>query len=131
MTPKGLENCLLRVVISVDAPDLEEQNNNLLLQCAEDSRTLYQTEDKILNVLSSSIGNILEDETALQTLNDSKVGESSSKIIYCTFYLFKYFNPAHRRSKSKSIAELTGTNTRKTKTFFGSRTKSKRSVQIV
>ncbi|XP_065213411.1 dynein axonemal heavy chain 3-like [Planococcus citri] len=72
MTSEGLENCLLRVVISVDAPDLEEQNNNLLLQCAEDSRTLYQTEDKILNVLSSSIGNILEDETALQTLNDSK-----------------------------------------------------------
>lgn len=73
MTPQGLENCLLRVVISVDAPDLEEKNNSLLLQCAEDSRTLYQTEDKILNVLSSSVGNILEDETALQTLNDSKV----------------------------------------------------------
>lgn len=126
MTPEGLENSLLRVVISVDAPDLEEQNNNLLLQCAEDSRTLYQTEDKILNVLSSSIGNILEDETALQTLNDSKVG----KIYFAKYPLLcLFFYPVNK--KCITIAELIGTNTRKTKIFFGSRTKPKRSIQIV
>lgn len=68
-----LEYRLLKIIISADAPELENKNNSLLLKCAEDCRSLYQTEDKILDVLSSTVGNILEDETALQTLNDSKV----------------------------------------------------------
>lgn len=61
------------MIISVDAPELESQHKNLLLKCAEDCQSLYETEDKILNVLSSTDSNILEDETALQTLNNSKV----------------------------------------------------------
>lgn len=73
ITADELEHRLLRIIISVDAPGVEHKNNILLLKCAEDCRALYQTEDRILDVLSSTVGNILEDETALQTLNDSKV----------------------------------------------------------
>lgn len=36
-------------------------------------RQLKEIEDKILEVLSSSEGNILEDETAIQVLSSSKV----------------------------------------------------------
>ena len=37
------------------------------------SRQLQEIEDKILEVLSSSEGNILEDETAIKVLSSSKV----------------------------------------------------------
>lgn len=73
MNAEQLENILLKIIITVDVPTLEEQNNNLMLKCAEDCRSLYETEDRILNVLSCTNGNILDDETALKTLDDSKV----------------------------------------------------------
>jgi dynein heavy chain len=52
---------------------LEEKKNQLLLQSADNKRQLQEIEDKILEVLSSSQGNILEDETAIQVLSSSKV----------------------------------------------------------
>jgi len=47
--------------------------NQLLLQSAANKKQLQEIEDKILEVLSSSQGNILEDETAVQVLSSSKV----------------------------------------------------------
>ena len=41
-------------------------------QNADNSRTLKEVEDNILNTLSSSRGNILEDESAIQILDSSK-----------------------------------------------------------
>ena len=76
VNPEQLEYRLLKIIVSIDAPELESQHINWLLKCAEDCQSLCQTEDKILKVLSSTDGNILEDETALQTLNDSKVQQS-------------------------------------------------------
>ena len=48
---------------------------------AENSRQLKETEDRIIQVLSSSEGNILEDETAINVIASSKVlsNEVSSK----------------------------------------------------
>jgi dynein heavy chain len=43
------------------------------LQSAENKKMLQEIEDKILEVLSSSEGNILEDETGIQVLSSSKV----------------------------------------------------------
>ena len=43
-----------------------------LLQSAENKKQLKEIEDKILEVLSSSEGNILEDETAIEVLSSSK-----------------------------------------------------------
>ena len=43
------------------------------MQSAENKKQLKEIEDKILETLSSSEGNILEDETAIQILDSSKV----------------------------------------------------------
>lgn len=58
--------------MSQERPDLEAQRNNLIVESAENKRLLKEIEDRILHIMSSSSGNILEDETAIQTLKDSK-----------------------------------------------------------
>ncbi|CAM9445138.1 unnamed protein product [Ectocarpus fasciculatus] len=73
ITPEGLEDQLLGIVVSQERPDLEEQRNTLILESAENKRLLKEIEDRILHIMSSSSGNILEDETAIQTLKESKV----------------------------------------------------------
>jgi dynein heavy chain len=72
ITPEGLQDQLLGIVVSQERPDLEEQRNVLIVESAENKRQLKEIEDKILHIMSSSSGNILEDETAIQTLKDSK-----------------------------------------------------------
>ena len=53
-------------------PDLEEEKNALILQSAANKRQLKEIEDKILETLSASEGNILEDESAIRILDSSK-----------------------------------------------------------
>jgi len=72
ITPEGLQDQLLGIVVARERPELEEEKNALILQGAENKRQLKEIEDKILEVLSSSEGNILEDETAIQVLSSSK-----------------------------------------------------------
>ena len=45
----------------------------MIVQSAANKKQLKEIEDKILETLSSSEGNILEDETAIQILDSSKV----------------------------------------------------------
>ncbi|XP_064598423.1 dynein axonemal heavy chain 7-like [Liolophura sinensis] len=73
ITPEGLEDQLLGIVVARERPELEEEKNALIIQSAENKRQLKEIEDKILEVLSSSEGNILEDETAIKVLSSSKV----------------------------------------------------------
>lgn len=73
ITPEGLEDQLLGITIAKERPELEEMKNQLLLQSAANKKQLQEIEDKILEVLSSSEGNILEDETAIKILSSSKV----------------------------------------------------------
>ena len=72
-TPAGLQDQLLGIVVAEERPDLQEEKNRLIVQSAENQKQLKELEDKILHVLSSSTGNILEDETAIDVLNSSKV----------------------------------------------------------
>ncbi|CAM9096885.1 unnamed protein product, partial [Ectocarpus sp. 4 AP-2014] len=72
ITPEGLQDQLLGIVVENERPDLEEQKNKLILAGAENKRTLKEIEDKILHILSASEGNILEDQTAIETLSQSK-----------------------------------------------------------
>uniref|UniRef100_A0A3B4YVU2 Dynein axonemal heavy chain 7 n=1 Tax=Seriola lalandi dorsalis TaxID=1841481 RepID=A0A3B4YVU2_SERLL len=72
-TPEGIQDQLLGIVVARDRPNLEEEKQALILQGAENKRQLKEIEDKILQVLSSSEGNILEDETAVKILSCSKV----------------------------------------------------------
>jgi dynein heavy chain len=73
ITPLGLEDQLLGIVVAQERPELEEEKNSLILQSAANKKALKEIEDKILEVLSSSQGNILEDESAIKVLSSSKV----------------------------------------------------------
>lgn len=75
-----LREQLLGIVVENERPDLEEQKNKLILAGAENKRTLKEIEDKILHILSSSEGNILEDQTAIETLSQSKVREFCRRV---------------------------------------------------
>ena len=54
-------------------PSLEKERQELIVTGANNKRQLKEIEDKILYTLSSAEGNILEDETAIQFLDTSKV----------------------------------------------------------
>jgi dynein heavy chain len=73
ITPEGLEDQLLGIVVQKERPELQEEKTKLVLQGAENARQLKEIEDKIIEVLSSSEGNILEDETAINVISSSKV----------------------------------------------------------
>ncbi|XP_029975539.1 dynein heavy chain 12, axonemal [Salarias fasciatus] len=72
ITPEGLEDQLLGIVVTKERPELEEERNALILQSAANKRQLKEIEDKILETLQSSEGNILEDESAIQILDSAK-----------------------------------------------------------
>uniref|UniRef100_A0A8C7GW60 Dynein axonemal heavy chain 3 n=1 Tax=Oncorhynchus kisutch TaxID=8019 RepID=A0A8C7GW60_ONCKI len=73
ITPLGLEDQLLGIMAAKEKPELEEKKNQLILESAANNKQLKEIEDKILKILSSSEGNILEDETAIKVLSSSKV----------------------------------------------------------
>lgn len=73
ITPDGLEDQLLGIVAAKERPELEEEKNRLVLASAANKKQLKEIEDKILEILSKSQGNLLEDETAITALTDSKI----------------------------------------------------------
>ena len=72
ITPEGLEDQLLGIVVAKERPELEEERQALIITSAQNQKALKEVEDKILFTLSSE-GNILEDETAIQTLDNAKI----------------------------------------------------------
>ena len=72
ITPTGLEDQLLGIAVAEERPDLAQLKAQLIVEGAENSRKLKELEDNILHILSSSSGNILEDESAINALNSSK-----------------------------------------------------------
>ncbi|XP_050466815.1 dynein axonemal heavy chain 3 isoform X2 [Cataglyphis hispanica] len=73
ITPQGLQDQLLGIVVAKELPTLEEKKNELIVEAANNRKILKEIEDKILEVLRTSEGNILEDETAIKILSTSKV----------------------------------------------------------
>ena len=61
------------LVFSIYRPELEEERQALIIQSATNRKQLKEIEDKILFTLSASEGNILEDESAIQILDSSKI----------------------------------------------------------
>lgn len=72
ITETGLKDQLLAAVVNQEKPLLQEKKELLLVESAHNRDTLYQIETQILQVLSSSEGNILEDENAINILSSSK-----------------------------------------------------------
>jgi len=73
ITPLGLEDQLLGIVAAKEKPELEEKKNELIIESAKNKKQLKEIEDKILEVLSTSEGNILEDETAIEVASGLNV----------------------------------------------------------
>jgi dynein heavy chain len=73
ITQEGLEDQLLGIVVTKEKPELEEEKNQLIIQSAENKRRLKEIEDRILEILSQSEGNILENSSAIEVLSSSKV----------------------------------------------------------
>ncbi|TNM97969.1 hypothetical protein fugu_014215 [Takifugu bimaculatus] len=72
ITPQGLQDQLLGIVAAKEKPELEEKKHQLILESADNNKQLKEIEDRILHVLSSSEGSILENETAIEILSSSK-----------------------------------------------------------
>merc|ERR1719191_2156708 len=72
ITSVGLEDQLLNIVVQKERPELAEEKARLVVEGAENKQQLEETENKILHVLQTSQGNILEDESAINVLSSSK-----------------------------------------------------------
>lgn len=64
---------LLRDVVCLESPHLEEQRNDLVVRINNDRIQLKNIEDRILKLLFTSEGNILDNEELVTTLQESKV----------------------------------------------------------
>uniref|UniRef100_UPI00358F5A88 dynein axonemal heavy chain 12-like n=1 Tax=Myxine glutinosa TaxID=7769 RepID=UPI00358F5A88 len=73
ITPEGLEDQLIGIVVAKEKPELEDERNARIIQSATNKRQLKETEDNILETLHLSTGNILEDESAIDILDSAKV----------------------------------------------------------
>ncbi|EKX36467.1 hypothetical protein GUITHDRAFT_97557 [Guillardia theta CCMP2712] len=69
----GMEDQVLGLVVKKERPDLEEKNQELIVNVAQGKRTLVDLENKILALLSSSKGSLLDDASLVDTLQTSKL----------------------------------------------------------
>lgn len=60
-------------VVRLESPHLEEQRNELIVRINADRNQLKAIEERILKLLFTSEGNILDNEELVQTLQESKV----------------------------------------------------------
>ncbi|GAB6032148.1 hypothetical protein CHUAL_010802 [Chamberlinius hualienensis] len=72
VTPEGLEDQLLGLLVARERPELETAHRNLVLECSNNRLKLRDLEDKVLATMSTSKGNLLDDETAIKVLDTSK-----------------------------------------------------------
>jgi len=72
ITPQGLEDQMLGIVVAKERPDLEEQKNELVSQNAKMNKMLKEIEDDILRLLATSEGDVLEDDTLVNKVTSSK-----------------------------------------------------------
>lgn len=73
LTGQGLHQKVLSTIVAEERIDLQERKENFIIENAKNIELLYKFESNILEVLSSSEGNILEDENAINILSTSKI----------------------------------------------------------
>ncbi|XP_075717900.1 dynein axonemal heavy chain 6 [Rhinoderma darwinii] len=79
VTRSGLEDQLLSDVVRIERPDLEEQRNQLIIKINSDKNQLKAIEERILKLLFTSEGNILDNEELINTLQESKITSGAIK----------------------------------------------------
>lgn len=72
-TQEGLEDQMLGITVREEMPELEARRVTLVLEDAQNKAILKEIEDKILELLSASEGDILDDDVLITTLQQSKV----------------------------------------------------------
>jgi dynein heavy chain len=72
-TEEGLQDQMLGITVAREEAELEARREQLVLEDAENRRAQEDIENTILTLLKNSKGNILEDETLIDTLAQSKV----------------------------------------------------------
>ncbi|XP_028393421.1 dynein heavy chain 6, axonemal-like isoform X2 [Dendronephthya gigantea] len=72
VTFEGLQDQLLSKVVYEERPELERKFFNLIENVVSDRSKIRDLEDKCLDLLHSSEGNILDDEELISTIEDSK-----------------------------------------------------------
>eukprot|EP00924_Labyrinthula_sp_SR-Ha-C_P002719 maker-scaffold_13-snap-gene-5.1-mRNA-1 protein AED:0.01 eAED:0.01 QI:0/0/0/1/0.66/0.42/7/0/4146 len=73
VTVEGLTDQLIGEVVRVERPDIDKKMNELVVSMAKDSKQLKDLEAKILQLLSESEGNVLDDQVLISTLDNSKI----------------------------------------------------------
>lgn len=73
LTQQGLEDQLLGIAVAKERPDLQELRDKLIVESAANKAMLSNVEVNILKTLSQSKGDILEDESAIKILDNSKI----------------------------------------------------------
>ncbi|KAL5009676.1 hypothetical protein ScPMuIL_011981 [Solemya velum] len=73
LSPSGLEDQMLGIVVAEERPDLEEAKNQLIVSNAKMKQELKEIEDRILYRLSASEGSPVDDLDLIQTLEASKI----------------------------------------------------------
>lgn len=71
-TPDGLQDQMLGILVAKEEPEVERKRQNLIMESAQSKAQLKEIEDRILQLLSDSKGNILDDEELINTLATSK-----------------------------------------------------------
>lgn len=69
---QGLEDQLLSVVVRNERPDLEEKREELIAETFENKNLLSQLEDALLRELTTSSGNMLDNQELIETLENTK-----------------------------------------------------------
>jgi dynein heavy chain len=72
VTQKGLEEQLLADVVRYERADLEQRADRTVVEIAEGRGQLKEIEERILGLLVSSTGNILDNEALINALADAK-----------------------------------------------------------
>ncbi len=77
VTQRGLEDQLLVDVCRNERPDLEQKKDELTVNISNDKNQLKEIEDNILEMLSNSKGNILDDVELIASLGKSKIASTN------------------------------------------------------
>ena len=72
VTEKGLTDQMLNIVVKHEDPKNMDKFNQAIITSAANNRKKAELEDKILNQISQSDVDILEDDVLLITLDESK-----------------------------------------------------------
>jgi dynein heavy chain, axonemal len=81
VTFEGLEEQLLGDVVIKEKPEVERKRDQIVLQMADDKKTLKNIENTILKMLSeSTMDQILDEDTLINVLDQSKITSSEINI---------------------------------------------------